>query len=210
MFALLKKFWPDNPYRTTLVNDHIPYCWPPILPVKADFFTSNETSWCQVLADFASDLDDNVLVLQEDFFLNAPVNQELVEHGLKILSRDNIGAVRLYPCPGSEVPSEDPYFGPVPRHTRYRNSLQATIYKPGYLHAIASRFNTPAEFEVDGSAWASQHLPAEVWAFKREVKPWPMEYYCSAISRGLWEPAALEFCRQQGVEVDTSMRGVAS
>ena len=82
------------------------------------------------------------------------------------------------------------------------------IWKPEYLHAIASRFNTPAEFELQGSPWASSHLPAEVWALKREVQPWPICYYCSAISRGEWEPAALEFCKQQGIDVDLSLRPI--
>lgn len=147
------------------------------------------------------------MVFQEDFFLNAPVNQPLIDHALKLMERDNVGAVRLYPCPGANEEIGDPYFGRVTRHTAYRTSCQATIWKPGYLHAIASRFNTPSEFELQGSAWASSHLPAEVLAFKRDVQPWPIEYLCSAIGRGLWSQDAKKLCDTHGIEVDWSFRG---
>ncbi len=206
MFALLDKFWPSHPW-TTLIVDHSDWRVEGV-PVGYVGFVG-EVSWCQVVSRFSQMESEPILLLQEDFFLNAPVNVELVEHGLKILERENVGAVRIYPCPGATEASGDPYFGMIEPHTPYRNSLQATIYEPKYLHAIASRFNTPSEFELLGSSWASANLSDEVWAFKREVQPWPMEYYCSAISRGKWEPAALEFCRQQGIEVDTSMRGIA-
>ena len=207
---LMCKFWPDRPYNAVLITDEYEdnrefiegLDTPPV-------FLTRGKSWCQGLAEFCSQTSEPFLLMQEDFLLNAPVRQELVERGLKILERDNVGAVRLYPCPGSteSISSENPYYGRVARHTRYRTSCQATIWKPEYLHAIASRFNTPAEFEIDGSAWASQHLPAEVWAFKREVKPWPMEYLCSAIGRGLWSQDAKKLCDLHGIEVDWSMRG---
>lgn len=194
---LYRKFWP-NAVPWELVHDVDPK------------YDGLDPSWCQIVSDYAADTKEPILLFQEDFFLNAPVNAGLVNHGLSLLKKSyTIGAVRLYPCPGSTDPSDDPYYAPVARGTMYRTSCQATIWKPKYLEAIAERYSTPAEFEIEGSKWASENLPQEVWAFKREVQPWPISYFCSAISRGKWEPAALEFCRQQGIEVDTSLRPVA-
>ncbi len=182
----------------------------PLGPTPQFFSDDNELTWGQVAVNAAGQTEETVLILQEDFFLNSPVNFDLVQRGLAILTvRPNVGAVRLYPCPGATETSNDTYFGQVARHSAYRTSCQATIWKPAYLKAIAERYNTPAEFELQGSPWASENLPQEVWAFKREVQPWPISYFCSAISRGKWEPAALEFCRQQGITVDTSLRPVA-
>src|SRR5688572_28272941 len=150
-FDLLEKFWPNRPYGADLISDEIPdlgwtngiKAWPrSVRPGGA---------WCESLVKITSKPEEKWLVLQEDFFLNAPVNQDLIEHALKLMERESIGAIRLYPCPGATEPSDDPYFGPVARHTMYRNSLQATIYRPGYLRAIAERYNTPQEFELQGS-----------------------------------------------------------
>ncbi len=209
MMRLLDKFWPDCS-DIDLITDELKVPWPSVFPAR--FYFATEKQWCATVREYANEYasEDGILILQEDMFLNAPVNTELVEHGLEILKRENVGAVRLYPCPGATTASYDPYFGMVEPHTQYRTSCQATIWKPEYLHAIASRFSTPAEFELLGSSWASANRTEEVWAFKREVQPWPLSYFCSAISRGLWEPAALEFCRQHGIEVDTSMRRIAS
>lgn len=218
--TLLGKYWPNHPYALLITDHHDQWHFLPELDcLDLNRETTNgicDESWCSIVAYFAHckhgptfTNDEPFLLMQEDFLLNAPVNQELVEHGLKLMERQAIGAVRLYPCPGATESSDDNYFGPVARHTPYRNSLQATIWRPSYLRAIAERYKTPSEFELEGSEWASSHLKDEVWAFKREVEPWPISYYCSAISRGKWEPAALEFCKQQGIEVDTSMRSIA-
>jgi hypothetical protein len=151
---------------------------------------------------------DGILLLQEDFLLNAPVHQDLIGHALEQMQSRNAGMVRLYPCPGSDEDYGDPHVGIVRKGSAYRISCQASIWRPDYLHAIASQCgDTPRDFEINGTRIA-ESLPDEVLAWKRESEPWPIQYYCSAISRGKWEPAALEFCRQQGVEVDLSLRGV--
>jgi hypothetical protein len=210
MLKLLDKFWPAA--TRVLVTDEIlvnhNHLIVEDLAHEIHEVRSTPTpSWCEVVTSLAEEETSPVCLLQEDFFLNAPVNTDLVEQALTILRFENVGAVRLYPCPGATDPKEET-FGPVSRYSRYRNSLQATIWKPGYLKAIAERFNTPAEFEIQGSEWASENRPEDVWAFNREVQPWPISYICSAISRGQWEPGALELCRQHGIDVDLSLRSV--
>lgn len=210
-FALFRKFWPEaTPWLVTDAARIDMGDEAELIPgwVNEVHFSGN---WAEVVASLADTFTEApILLLQEDFFLNAPVRDDLIDHAVRLMDRDNVGAVRLYPCPGANEEMGDPYFGRVTRHTAYRNSLQATIWRPGYLRALALRCNTPSEFELQGSAWASAHLSAEVLAFKRDVQPWPLSYYCSAISRGRWEPDALEFCRQQGIAVDTSMREISN
>lgn len=191
---LFRKFWSNCEFTPEIISDTEEY----------------PRSWCEVVTEFAKAQTDPILLLQEDFFLNAPVDEVLVAHALYLLHMRNLGAIRLYPCPGATDLADNAYFGPVSRNTEYRNSLQATIWRPAYLAAIAERYKTPSEFELEGSAWASENLPGEVWAFKREVQPWPISYICSAISRGKWEPAALELCKQHGIEVDLTLRPVVA
>jgi hypothetical protein len=191
--ALLRRFWPDCPYEVHFVTD-------------AD---TPGRSWCRVLTDFASTQKDPVLLMQEDFFLSAPVNTLLVELALTLLETRKAAMVRLYPCPGSNEDIGVPYFGRIRRGTPYRVSCQASIWRPDVLAEIASHGETPSDFEILGSA-VSNRMAAEFLAFDRESQPWPMEYFCSAISRGQWNPQALAHCRKHGIPVDTSLRETAT
>ncbi len=190
---LFQKFWPTCPYEVLLITDRQ-------RPGK---------SWCSVVGDFAQSQKAPVLLMQEDFFLNEPVDEAVIEHGMRLVESGKAGMVRLYPCPGGDVECGDPYFKEVVKGTRYRVSCQASIWNPRVLEEIASHCNTPAEFELDGTPLSSA-FDEPFLAFNRDLKKWPMSYYCSAISRGKWEPAAVEFCLNNGIEIDLTMRGIAT
>lgn len=204
MFALLDKFWPNHPPVTLLTDETGDAGLPERVSVVE---LEVRASWCRILSAYCRNTaEDFLMVMQEDFFLSAPVQQHLIEHALEQMKERNAGCVRLYPCPGGEVEYSDPYFAIVPRGTQYRVSCMAAIWSPQYLRAIASRFNTPAEFELQGTPF-SDTLPDEVLAFKRDVQPWPMEYLCSAIGRGLWSQDAKKLCDAHSIDVDWSLRG---
>lgn len=191
--ALFRKFWPDCPYEVLVIDDR----------------NNPGQSWCSVVHQFAANTTDPLtLLFQEDFFLNAQVQTKLIIEAQLQLEERGAAMVRLYPCPGSNVDYGHANWGYIDKRKPYPVSCQATIWKSRILAEITSHFNTPAEFEIHGSQMAEQ-FDEPFLAFKREVKPWPLEYYCSAISRGKWEPAALEFCRANGISVDTSMREIA-
>lgn len=193
-FALFKKFWPDCPYPVELISDT----------------EDQPLEWCRVADNFAgfvrATTKEPILLFQEDFFLNAPVRQDLIERGLEQIKARNAGCVRLYPCPGSDEDYGDAHFGIVKRGAPYRISLQAAIWQPSYLYSIASRFSTPQEFELQGTPYSNE-LPHEVLAFKRDVTPWPLSYECTAIVNGKWTQGAKKLCEANGISVDWSMRG---
>lgn len=200
-FGLFRKFWPDCPYPVTLVTDGFAG------PFKGEYFCS-EGNWCQILNRFAASGDDEVLLLQEDFLLNAPVRQDLVAYGLGQLKARAAGLVRLYPCPGANEDYGDPHFGKVKPWTEYRVSCQASIWNARYLQTITGQCTTPWDFEIRGSRISSA-LAREVLAFKRDSGPWPLEYICSAISRAKWNPDAKILCDREGITVDWSLRDFA-
>lgn len=200
---LFKKFWPEQVENLHMISDEI--IGDPVIPV-----VERKGSWCQILASYLESDDDRpVCLLQDDFFLNAPVNQSLIEHALEQMKARNAGMIRLYPCPGADEDYGDPHYGIVKKGSAYRISCQASLWRNDYLHTIASRCGlTPRDFELVGTRIA-EDLPDEVLAFKRDSGPWPLNYYCSAISAGRWNPDALEFCRKNGIAVDTSLRPIA-
>jgi hypothetical protein len=146
--------------------------------------------------------------MQEDFFLNAPVREELIDEALWKLDATGAGMIRLYPCPGADTDYDgDPRWGIVWPGSDYRISCQASIWEPAYLGRITGLCKKPNDFEINGTKISAQ-LSQLVLAFKREVKPWPMEYLCSAISRGLWNPDAIELCNRLNIPIDLSMRAI--
>lgn len=207
-FSLFRKFWQTCPYKVWLVTDS--HDTGPIPDKDCRVHCAGESkSWCEVVASFAASTKENICVFQEDFLINAPVNELLIVNGLQQLEERKAAMVRIYPCPGGDIPYGDKWYAGIPKGTRYRVSCMASIWDPRILAEIASKCGeTPFDFEITGSKLSNDYREPFI-AFRRDVQPWPISYICSAISRGKWEPHALEFCRQQGVEVDTSMREVA-
>jgi len=205
-FYLLDKFWPTHP-EVTIVTDE--WCGD---SYGADVYQGGRKTWCQILAGYAKEAEETILLLQDDFFLTVPVQNDLVIHGLKEMYTYDAGCVRLYPCPGGVERYGDPYFQVVPNGERYRVSCQASLWKPSYLYKIVSKCHDhgePSDFETNGTVYSYQ-LPEPVLAFKADIRPLPLDYLCSAISRGLWEPAAIELCEKYHIPMDRSMREVAT
>lgn len=209
-FALLEHFWPEHP-KTWLLTDYL-LEFDYHLPESINVFScgSPSYSWCDVLLTFLAENDgESVLLMQEDFFLTAKVNDSLIRMAETLLKDPEVGAVRLYPCPGANVESSSPYWGKVSKFTPYRISCQATVWHPAFLANIAINCITPWDFEIVGSPFADGNLKEDVLAFKREVQPWPMNYLCSGISRGLWNPDSKRLCDRLGIENNWSMRPMA-
>lgn len=194
--ALFQHFWPECPYPVTFYSDR---------PGE---------QWCSVVARCAQDaVDDPVLMLLEDFFFTAPVCQWLVEMALNRMLICRYGCLRLYPMPGAEQPYRSSLrIGLIEKGEPHRISCQAAIWSPHYLYEIArNSMGTTGEagdFENLGTPF-SNTLPEQVMAFVRSALPWPMEYLCSAVTRGEWNPDAIKLCASLDVPMDRSMRQVA-
>src|SRR5262245_52367763 len=212
--SLLKKFWPNHPPVTILTDVIEAVQMQEFEAVQLEAFDiwrgGTGTTYCGLLADFIEDelqRNEPIVLFQEDFFLSAPVQMHLILHALHQLRETRAGCVRLYPCPGGEVHYGDPYFSIVPKDAPYRISCQAAIWRPTYLAHVAKQMSrgTAGNFELEGTLFSAA-LPETVLAFKREVEPWTLEYICSAISRGKWNPDAKRLCDLHGITVDWSMR----
>ncbi len=203
-FILLKKFWPSGFQSAILVTDRYESGWCD----APNVFVYDDKNWCPIVKEFTETMDAPFCMLQEDFLLTSPVREDLVEHGLKLISGVNAGCVRLYPCPGADQDWGDPNFGIVSFGQRFRISCQAAIWTPYFLRRLLVQFKTPQQFEWKGTQLAEQHFSDRVVAFKRNVQPWPLEYICTGIVKGKWTRAALALCKEYGIEVDTSLRPI--
>jgi hypothetical protein len=164
--------------------------------------------WLDLLADYVAKQNESILLMQEDFFISEPVHPELIQHAISLFDDERVGCVRLLPMPGGSVDIGDPFFRGMDLHDDYRISCQAAIWKPSYLGLIAKACprKNPWRFELDGTE-ISRNMPQLILSFKREVQPWPMNYLCSAITKGQWEPTAKALCDREGIsDVDWTRR----
>lgn len=165
-------------------------------------------TWCQMLAKYARKCEEAILLMQDDFFLTEHVDHFVIQAAGQMIQAQRlpIGCIRLYPCPGADGLAATYHFGDVTSAADYRVSCQAAVWRPDYLAKIADHAAyDPADFEIEGTKY-SRTLPDEVLAFRREVQPWPIEYLCTAVLRGKWNPDAKRLCDSLGINVDWSMR----
>lgn len=208
-YGLMRKFWPDNPYPVYLVTDHMPYVKPDIKGLSA-IFLNWDYGWCKNILkaiEKVSQYDQEpILILQEDFFFSAPVDQSLINSALSLLAADPRAAfVRLMPCPGPDM-AFNTDFGRIDYKAAYRISCQATIWqKDALVTVLESVGGTAIDFEVKG-----QSVPMEGYNFYCAYRnlPFRFPYLVSAISRGQWNPDAIRICNENNVPIDSSRRPI--
>jgi hypothetical protein len=188
--ALFDRFWPDCQYPRDIISD-----------------CGTNDQWLNLLENYALKQSEPFLLMQEDFFISEPVQVDLVKHALSLLDDERVGCVRLLPMPGGTVEINDPFFAGMDINAEYRISCQAAIWRPSYLAAIARACprKNPWRFELDGTE-ISRYVPQLILSFKRDVQPWPINYLCSAITKGRWDRTAKMLCDREGIHVDWSRR----
>jgi hypothetical protein len=206
-FQLKKIFWPDCPFDTVLVTDQYEVGhWSDQV-----FVVGHDEGWCKNLSTAIRSTrfknEDYFLMMQEDFFLNDPVDTEFVNYAIDLMERDSdIGCFRLFPCPGPDIVSQqNPDMGFVSPGARYRISCQGAIWRKSYILQILDRCNTTMDFELKGTE-ISSYLQGVVLSITREKKRWPLPYLCTAIVRGGWHPDAIKLCKSHGIPVDSTRR----
>lgn len=209
-FACFRKFWPTCKYPIFLITDTIPTDYRFASEAFNDVWLrvyGPEMPWSRTVARFASETNGETIVFQDDFWLNAPVNELLIEKGIEQLRERNAAMVRLYPCPGGDIPYGNNWYAEIPKGTPYRVSCQLSAWRNVALYRIASQCDSPADFEIKGSKLSNDFAEPFI-AFRRDQQPYPVSYFCSAVSRGQFNPQAVEFCRQEEIPLDLSMRPI--
>ena len=202
-FTLFEKYWPNCKLKKYVVADcsvNAPSDWIVIQ-------SKPETSWCKTVLNGLDCIQQrSVLLLQDDFFINAPVREDLVKISVEHMNEVGANALRIYPCPGPDEECEG-NFGVLSKNADYRVSCQATIWDRAILRIMMMRFETPMQFELEGTMWARK-LTLDLLGWRRDSVPWPISYICTAIVRGCWTKSAIEFCTEEGIPLDTSLRPI--
>jgi hypothetical protein len=215
-FELFARYWPDCPYPIVL-NTETKAPRFEALPVRCTQVALGQPrrlTWSECLARCLDGIETPyVLYLQEDYFLEAPVQQPLIETFLDELRGDRADVIRLMECGGSGPwrPTAHPLLWEVDRHAQYRIALQAALWRRNTLRAQLRRHESPWQLEVFGSARARRRGDRVLCVNRdrlhgegREVIP----YRPTGVVKGQWERDIVEplFARHR-IVVDFSQRG---
>jgi len=212
-FRLLETHWPECHFPLYLNIESGSYAHPPrdIRCLNHPPSPSGRPMpWSnRLISSLASIPERYVLYLQEDYFLDAPVDHTRLEECLHTIRAAGLGCVHLTPFGshgGSRI-AELPYLVDVPRLTHYRLSTQAAIWDKEVLAAYVRPDETVWETEILGTL-RSWSRPAPI----RTVVDLPcggpiMSYTGTGIIRGKWHPEMRSLFARHGLNVDFSIRG---
>jgi hypothetical protein len=94
-FILFKRFWPDCPYVVYLGTDSGSH------PQAMTLSTGIDFGWGSVCLNALEGIGaDRVIMFQEDFLITAKVDNTKVRRLVRHAHDQDIGCLRLGPCPG--------------------------------------------------------------------------------------------------------------
>jgi hypothetical protein len=137
--------------------------------------------------------------------LTAPVNENQLAQDFAdaiALQADSL-CFRAQSLPERNFQPLNKRFGVVPRDSDYRTRLQVAFWKRTSLLAILREGENAWEMESLGS---ERTRAMKILSYHRRENA-PIRYLMSAIVRGLWTPAALELCRENGIVIEPKFRG---
>lgn len=206
--ALKRKFWPDCPFETVLVTEHRPTLEgeqtatrPALDRVIA---CGDGTNWATRLVQALDQIvTPYVLMLCDDYFLEAPVATDRLLSRLEQLKSLNAVNLRLVPNPKHGVGRSDGLME-YPKNTAYCISTLAGLWDRAFLQQLARPVSSIWEFERYGSfSVGAEERPILATC----VREFP---FVDAVHKGCWERFGVAVCQANGISVDFSKRGLPS
>lgn len=208
--TLMKKYWPDCNLKKICVvdtiNDEIKKIagfFDLLIEVPQSIAGKNLLRVRKAL-----ELIDTpyVMMVQDDFFLCDFVRNERLEQVLNFAKQHNAGTVALLykyekHKKASRVQSNIE-FRKCSADEVYRISMQNIFWKTTYLKALVDRYESPADFERQGSG-ASSVLVENVYCLRNGHEIYPS---VDAINRGKWRLGVTAFLKEQGIDYDSQKR----
>lgn len=206
--ALKRKYWPDCPFETVLVTEHAPEI-PGEREAERPAFDrviacGTGTNWASRLVMALEQISTpNVLMLCDDYFLESPVDTRQLLHRLDQLEAFDAANLRLIPNPRHGLVREDGLME-YPKNTAYCVSTLAGFWRRDYLERLARPVSSIWEFERFGSFAVGDERRLILATVEREFP------FVDAVHKGCWEGFGVRVCRENGIELDFSRRGLPS
>ncbi|MDD4902659.1 MAG: hypothetical protein PHE24_06010 [Patescibacteria group bacterium] len=199
-FTLFFRYWPDCPFRIILISNGREYNDARVTTYKI----KNDLGWSGNLIEALKNIgEDYVIYFQEDYFLRKKVITEKIFAALKLIAETRAAYLRLYPCPGPDLPFNDSQeIGMIGRGAAYRNSTQTAIWDRQIFLSLLKDGETGWDFETGGGLERSRKIDQPFLSFRAPA----IDYFCTAILKGKYLYDAVRFCRREGIRLDLTKR----
>lgn len=153
---LAEKFWPDCPYQFYLNTEHKPFSNAGFPVTVLNVLVKDDEKnvpWGKRLKDCLLRIQSPyVIIMLEDFFLQAPVNQEELARCINLMENDErYAAIYFKQIAGfTEVDDAEPKYFQMKENKMYKLNLQAGIWRKSDLEALVEDDDSPWSFEFVG------------------------------------------------------------
>jgi hypothetical protein len=216
-FKLHAKYWPDcagRLYLNTEIKDYI-YLGLDIISLKVAIHESaRRLTWSECLLRALEKIEEDVvLYMQEDYFLKARVNNDLVEKYVKLMiSNNQVDCIHMTDQgpPGTRSTKWDDNLFEVPRIHKDRISCQAALWRKDVLQQYLRPHESGWNFEWFGSKRAALFKHNFFSIDRSLVKLDHFEiipYLFTGVIGGRWSKGVTALFKENSIVVDYSGRG---
>jgi hypothetical protein len=216
-FKLFATYWPGCPFLIVLNTETKDYSYPGlnIRCTKVAQGEKDRLGWSECLTrafDFVN--TPYILYLQEDYFLEEPVNQQSLIELLEVLRDESIGAIQLFGADGPRpfYQMESPLILEVDKRTKWRLSLQSVLWKTAFLRSLVRHHESPWQLESYGS-YRTRRSKLKICClnpllFSRKEISEIYPYKPTGVVAGKWvEAIVVPLFAKHKIEMDFSQRG---
>lgn len=182
--TLFRKFWPDCPFR--------------LMQISGD-----QGNWAsRLVAGLKHIQTPVVLMLCDDYYLEAPVHTSRVLHRLDQMRAAQALNMRLIPNPKNGIPQGDGLME-YRKNTAYCVATQAGLWDRAFLIDRASRVASIWEFERFGSYSFTSEETRPLLATQQKEFP-----FVDAVHKGYWEKFGVRVCEENGLVINFKTRSL--
>lgn len=213
-YTILKANWPEVVQQEIVMNtEHGSYHFEDLNVRTLQLYQNRPVpTWSRRLKDHLLAIEsDYVLLILEDFFLEAPVNEEIINRAVQALKENpNIAHFSFMPTLW-ECIDDGKFEGFVRRKhiTPYKVNTQIGLWRKKELLALLRMHETPWEFEIYSNLRARLR-PRKYYCAKNGA-PQAFVYdaiFAGAIHRGKWTEKGVALLKKHQIDIDISLRGM--
>lgn len=218
-FRLFDHYWPECPYPIVLNTESKTFSYPRLniksSRVGEDWKGAGRIPWSDCLSRCLDIVDtDYVLYLQEDYFINGPVDHALIKEFIALMAEKGIAHIRLMELDrkaGHRPSALHPLLWEINERADYRLNLQAGLWHRDALLSYLRAGESAWQFERWGTRRSYQRrdlfLCQSLDYFNAQTR-FVVPYWPTGIIRGKWyEPAVKDLFAAHGIKLDFSQRG---
>lgn len=211
-FTLFKKYWPEceAPIYLNTEREVFKFDGLNIISTQVQSGTHKKMSWSECLVAGLSQVRTPlVLYFQEDYFIDSPVRNDVVERAVDFMvAQREVRHIQLthIGSQGPFDPTSEDWLGAIRKFAPYRISTQAAMWRIDTLLSYVEAEESGWMFEIFGTwrAWgkADCFLIANI-----NGDPPAIHYLHTGVIKGKWLPEiAIVFERNQ-ISLDLNARG---